>query len=115
LGVEASRAQRRSERVKLSVAVTVMAETREREQAQEETRTVVVNAHGGLFKLKMEVLVGQLMILTNAKTNRKESCRVLRVEDLPSGEFGVAFEFDNPAPHFWPLTFPPADWNLVPS
>jgi hypothetical protein len=44
-----------------------MTETRERERAQEETRTVVVNAHGGLFKLKMEVLVGQPMILANAK------------------------------------------------
>jgi hypothetical protein len=38
LGVEARRAQRRSERVKLSVLVTVMTETRERERALEEIR-----------------------------------------------------------------------------
>jgi hypothetical protein len=24
----------------------------------------------------------------------------------------VAFEFDQPAPKFWPVTFPPVDWGL---
>ncbi len=112
---EGAREKRRSERVRLSVPVIVLAETREREQVQEETHTIVVNAHGGLFKLKMEVLTGQPMILVNAKTKTEESCRVVRVDDLPSGEFGVAFEFDRPAPEFWPVTFPPADWKMVPS
>jgi hypothetical protein len=115
VGAEATREKRRSERVKLSVPVIVMAETREREQVQEETRTIVVNAHGGLFKLKMELLSGQPMILVNAKTNVEQSCRVVRVEDLPDGGFGVAFEFDRPAPQFWPVTFPPADWEMVAS
>ena len=93
----------------------VMTETREREPIQEEVRTITVNAHGGLFKLEMEVLSGQPMILINPKTNSQESCRVVRVEDLPSGEFGVAFEFDRPAPQFWPVTFPPADWKIASS
>jgi hypothetical protein len=115
LGVEGTREKRRSERVNLSVPVMVMAETRDREPVQEETRTITVNAHGGLFKLKMEVLCGQAMILVNTMTNIEESCRVVRVEELPSGEYGVAFEFDNPAPQFWPVIFPPADWKIVPA
>ena len=113
LGDRSNREQRRSERVKLSIPVIVLAETREREQVQEETVTSVVNAHGGLFKLKMEVLVGQPIVVVNPLTNKEESCRVVRVDELPSGGFGVAFAFDTPAPDFWPLTTPPLDWNLV--
>jgi hypothetical protein len=109
----ANREQRRSERVKLSVPVSVLAETRERVQVQEETVTAVVNAHGGIFKLQMEVLVGQPIIVLNPLTNQKESCRVVRVDELPSGGFGVAFAFDVAAPEFWPLSSPPADWHLV--
>lgn len=110
-----SREKRRSERVRLSVPVNVTAETIEREQVQEVTHTIAVNAHGGLFKLKMELLAGQPIILTNMKTNVEQHCRVVRVEHLPGPEFGVAFEFQNPAPEFWFVDFPPADWNVVPS
>jgi hypothetical protein len=99
--------------VTLSVALIVMTETLDHQQKQEVTHTITVNAHGGLFKLKMEVLAGQPMILINRKTNEQQSCRVVRVEQLPGDEFGVAFEFDTPAPEFWPVTFPPADWNVV--
>ena len=113
MAAEAHQEQRRSERVRLSVPVMVMAETREREQLQEQTHTITVNAHGGLFRLKMELLTGQPMVLLNVKTNQQESCRVIRVQDMPDGDFGVAFEFDRPAPDFWCVTFPPADWNLV--
>jgi len=113
LGDGSNREQRRSERVKLSVPVTVLAETREREQVQEETVTAVVNAHGGLFKLKMEVLVGQPIVVVNPMVNKEQSCRVVRVDELQHGVFGVAFEFDSPAPEFWPLASPPLDWNLI--
>ena len=110
-----SREKRRSERVKLSVPVIVTTKTLDHEQAQEVTRTITVNAHGGLFKLKMELQVGQPIILTNMQTNVEQRCRVVRVEHLPGPEFGVAFEFENVAPEFWPVDFPPADWNVVPS
>jgi hypothetical protein len=113
VGAQANQEQRRSERVRLAMAVLVMTETREREQVQEETHTVTVSAHGGLFRLKMEVLTGQPMVLVNVKTSQEQSCRVVRVQDMPEGDFGVAFEFDHPAPDFWCVTFPPADWNLV--
>jgi hypothetical protein len=114
-GPQASREGRRSERVKLSVPVLVMTETLEHEPAQDVAQTIAVNAHGGLFKLKMEVLVGQPMTLVNMQSSLEQHCRVVRVEHLPAAEFGVAFEFDNPAPEFWSVRLPPADWNAVPS
>ena len=113
LGPEATREQRRSERIRLSVPVLMVTETLEHKSVQEVTQTVTVNAHGGLFKLKMEVLAGQPMTLVNLQTNHEQRCRVVRVEQLPAAEFGVAFEFASPAPEFWSVTVPPANWNAV--
>lgn len=111
----AGREQRRSERVKLSVPVIIMTETVDHKQVQEVTATITVNAHGGLFKLKMEVLAGQPMLLLNMNTNKEESCRVVRVERLPNAEYGVAFEFEIPSPQFWVVSTAPRDWKLVSS
>ena len=115
MGAEATREKRRSERLKLNVPVIVMTETLEHVKVQEVTHTIVVNAHGGLLKLKMEVLVGQPIVLANLQTNNEKHCRVVRVEQLPGEEFGIAFEFEKPAPEFWSVTSPPADWQVDPS
>ena len=115
MGAEATHEKRRSERLKLNVPVIVMTETLEHIKVQEVTHTIVVNAHGGLLKLKMEVLVGQPIILTNLQTNHEQRCRVVRVEQLPAEEFGIAFEFEKRAPEFWSVTSPPADWQVDPS
>lgn len=104
--------RRRSERVMLQVPVVLKTKTRQGQDVQEETQTMVVNAHGGLLKLKMELQAGQPIVLVNSKTKMEQSCRVVRVENPPGGNFAVAFEFDRPAPHFWPITFPPADWGV---
>ena len=104
--------RRRSERVMLQVPVIVRVNTRDAKMAEEETRTEVVNAHGGLMKLKIEVLAGQPIVIVNAKTKMEQSCRVVRVEYGAGATSAVAFEFDQPAPQFWPITFPPDDWGV---
>jgi hypothetical protein len=96
----------------LQVPVVVQARTRDGEEVREETRTVAVNAHGGLLKLRMEVKAGQPVLLINEKTKMQQGCRVVRVETSEAGTSAVAFEFDQPAPQFWPIVFPPADWGL---
>jgi hypothetical protein len=104
--------RRRSERVMLQVPITLMAETPQRVHIHEETHTLVVNAHGGLLKLKAELLTGQPIVLLNPQTKMKEACRVVRIDQPSADYFAVAFEFDRPAPKFWPITFPPKDWGL---
>ena len=42
----------------LQLKVMVLAQTPEYDEVQEDTHTLVVNAHGGLMKLKMELLAG---------------------------------------------------------
>jgi hypothetical protein len=103
--------RRRSKRVMLQIKVTVIAEDIERKSRKEEALTLVVNAHGGLLKMKMEVHVGQPMLLVNPRNGVEQSCQVVRVEDTSPESFSVAFEFDQPNPKFWPIVFPPSDWD----
>jgi hypothetical protein len=106
--------RRRSERVMLQVPVVVQVRTRDGKELREETQTVVVNAHGGLLKLRIEVKAGQPILLINEKSKAQQGCRVVRVETSEAGHSAVAFEFDQPAPNFWPIVFPPADWGTAP-
>jgi hypothetical protein len=106
--------RRRSKRVMIQVPIRVVTKNQESYVQREETRTTVINAHGGLMELHMEVVTGQPLVLVNPKSGVEENCRVVRVEIQPGGRFAVAFEFNRPAPGFWPISFPPADWQLEP-
>src|SRR5215475_1251047 len=94
--------RRRSERVMLQVPVVVLAKTVDGEHMREETHTLVVNAHGGLMKLKMDVLHGQPIILMNSISGMEVGARVVRIDNPPGGFVAVAFEFNQPSPKFWP-------------
>ena len=104
------RGRRRSERVVLSIAVTLATTLQDGKRVRIEARTLVVNAHGGLLDVGMEMVRGQKMLLGNPKTETIEVCEVLRVEGSDQGRFFVAFQFNIPAPGFWPISFPPEDW-----
>lgn len=94
----------------LRMAVNILAENENRRQLQEQGFTQVVNAHGGLLQLKAHLHVGQSFLLTNPKTGNEMSCRVVRTEESGTESYNIAFEFDRPAPNFWSIVFPPADW-----
>jgi hypothetical protein len=94
----------------LQIPVIVQVKTRDGKDVREDTQTVVVNAHGGLLKLKMEVKTGQPILLINERAKVQQGCHVVRVETSEAGNSAVAFEFDEPTPQFWPIVFPPADW-----
>jgi PilZ domain len=102
--------RRRSERVVLRMRVFVMAENEDRRQIQETAETQVVNAHGGLLRMRQHLHVGQSFLLNNPQNSMEMSCRVVRTEEDGLDFFKVAFEFDRPAAKFWPVVFPPADW-----
>jgi hypothetical protein len=95
----------------LQMKITVIAEDTEHKPRQEEALTLVVNAHGGLLKLKMDVHVGQPMRIVNPQNGAEQNCRVVRVDDTSPEFYSVAFEFDRPNPKFWPVVFPPSDWH----
>jgi hypothetical protein len=103
--------RRRSERVVLAMSVLVVAEDEERKQIEEKAETQVVNAHGGLLRMRQHLHIGQPFSLNNPQNGEEVSCRVVRTEEDGLDAFKVAFEFDRPAPTFWPVSFPPADWT----
>jgi hypothetical protein len=107
--------KRRSERVVLTVSVMLSVRTMDGRVRSEKAKTQVVNAHGGLLLSDLQVATGQEFDLTNPKTGVTKRCRVVRAEESDDQGFSVAFQFDEPAANFWPVSFPPSDWASVDS
>jgi hypothetical protein len=105
--------RRRSMRVMLSVTVIVRGKNPEGKTFfDEETKTLVVNAHGALIHLRSEVVADQKITLTHKGTEESETCRIVYVGRMQGGKAQVGIEFDKPAPKFWGISFPPDDWNV---
>jgi hypothetical protein len=105
------RNRRRSERVLLQVPVLFEIPQSNGKPLHGDAYTLCVNAHGGLMEMAAKVERGQKLVLSNPGTGVRQSCHVIRHEKSLNGYFAVAFEFDAPAPNFWPLVFPPTDWR----
>ena len=102
---------RRSQRIDLSVSVAVHRPKGEGRQFCENTRTLVVSAHGALVALKGMVVPRQRLFLQNTTSGQQEECRVVSVNKDLTGPPTVAVEFTKPAPSFWRVAFPPSDWT----
>ncbi len=102
--------RRRSQRVFLSLPVLVRGAASGPPSFEEETRTLVVNAHGALVILANRVEVGEKLRLKNLKSGEEQPCEVAYLGPEVLGKIQVGVEFVEPAPHFWHITFPPEDW-----
>lgn len=106
--------RRRSMRVMLSVTVVVRGKNPDRKSFfDEETKTLVVNAHGALIHMRSEVKADEKVTLTHKGTQETESCRIVYVGRMQGGKAQVGIEFDKASPKFWGISFPPEDWNVV--
>lgn len=102
---------RRSQRVILSLPVMVRAPMEREGGCSEQSRTLVVNAHGALIALALKVLPGQRLMLENVGSGKEQPCRVVHVGERKSDKAEVGVEFVEPAPRFWNIDFPPPDWR----
>lgn len=67
----------------------------------EEARTISINAHGGLMSIRMPVLPGQRLVVTNhANEQTQETMVVWARPKSPSGTH-IGFRFLSPNPRFW--------------
>jgi hypothetical protein len=99
--------------VVISVGVTVRTEDAPKDSSfEEETSTLIVNAHGALVALSGKVQKGQKLRLTNRASQAFELCRVVSANPGSGGKAQVAVEFLKPSPDFWHIAFPPEDWVL---
>jgi len=102
---------RRSQRIDLNIPVVVYRPPSEGPQFYESTQTLVVSAHGALVALTDMVAPRQRLLVQNAASGEQQECRVVYVKKELMGPPRVAVEFTRPAPSFWHIAFPPADWT----
>jgi len=103
--------RRRSQRVIVTLGITVRTEGSPKETSfEEETQTLLVNLHGALILLAGKVAKGQKLRLTNRRTKEEQICRVASVSPASGGKAQVGLEFLKPCPDFWRISFPPEDW-----
>jgi hypothetical protein len=103
-------ALRRSQRVKLRMPIIVRGVSASG-PFKEETHTLVVSAHGALIALMEPASPGDLLELQRTSFSEIRCCRVVFVGSESDGKNQAAVEFAEPAPHFWRIVFPPADWT----
>lgn len=102
---------RRSRRIDLDVPIVVHRPKTEGPQFYENTKTLVVSAHGALLALKGMVAPRQRLLLQNISSGEQQECRVVSVNKDMTGPPTVAVEFTKPAAGFWRVAFPPSDWT----
>jgi hypothetical protein len=105
--------KRRSQRIVLSVSVVAYRSQKQGLAFSEETRTLMVSAHGALISLTVKVAVDQTLLLKNALTGEEQECRVVFTQKKAMGSTEVGIEFRQAAPGFWRIAFPPIDWTPV--
>ena len=89
-----------------------------RELFSEETTTVLVFRDGAVIRLNAAVSVGQLVFLTNKKTNQEVVCQVLRKRGYKPTTCYVELQFTEARPEYWGVPFPEgqksaAEFNIV--
>ena len=103
--------QRRSQRIELHASIVVHRPPKEGPRFYERTQTLDVNAHGALMSLSGLVAPRQRLLLQNIDSGEEQECRVVYVDKALGGPTKVAVEFTRPAPSFWRIAYPPADWT----
>jgi TonB family protein len=72
----------------------------------EETTTVLVFKDGAVIRLTAPVSVGQLIFLTNKKSNQEVICQVLRMRSFKAGHNYVELKFTEECADYWGVEFP---------
>jgi hypothetical protein len=105
--------RRRSQRVFVSIAIMVRNEGGRKGTAfEEETHTLVVNAHGALIGLAAKIEKEQILRLMNRATREEQVCKVVYTGPVLGGKAQIGVEFTSRAPDFWRIAFPPEDWTV---
>ena len=98
--------RRRSQRVALTVPLSVHGQTDEGERFFVHTNSVSVSQHGASFELNEVVVAGQVLQLVNENSSRKVECHVVNIYRKRDGKVYVGVEFNATECNFWHMTFP---------
>jgi hypothetical protein len=98
--------QRKSHRVHIAIAVVLRGNHGEH-AFEEEATTTVVNSAGGLLLTSLSLPQGQKLSVVNKKTAEERACNVAYVGVGEGNRTQLGFEFLEPSPKFWRISFPP--------
>jgi len=111
--MENTTSRRRSQRLFLQVRVLIeWRKPANKSPLTEETRTIVVNAHGAMVEMHAALDPGQIVTMQNIRTAEKIECVVRLATRAGAGIFNTALEFTTPNAGFWHISFPPEDWSM---
>jgi hypothetical protein len=102
--------RRGSQRVLLRVHASVHVALQGK-QVTIDVTTLSVSNHGALVVIKQTLPTDARLVLEHGMTRERIACKIARpAREVPEG-FHIPLEFDTPAPNFWGIAFPPADWR----
>src|SRR5271157_3203579 len=78
----------------------------QRDLFSEDTATVLISENGAVVRLAAAVVTGQLLFLTDKRSNSEMVCQVVRKRIFRPTECYVELEFTEPVPRFWDVDFP---------
>jgi hypothetical protein len=105
-GQERRRGQRVLLRVRASIHVALQGQA-----ATYDVATLSVNPHGAVVVMKSNLPAETHLVLEHRGTKERVGCKVARPARQTAEGFHVPLEFDSPAPGFWKIAFPAADWR----
>src|SRR3954469_10633957 len=104
------RLKRRSSRLTIQIPVEVICKGPQNSVRSEETKTLVVSAHGCAITLKEAVLASEKLVVIHKMSREEMICRVVVCRQGKSGMWEAGLEFQRASPMFWHIAFPPDDW-----
>jgi hypothetical protein len=102
---------RRSSRLAIQIPVEIICKGPQNKLHTEETRTVVVSAHGCALSLNTGITPGEKVVLIHKLSREEIGCRVVMCRQAKTSGWDTGLEFQAPAPKFWHIAFPPDDWQ----
>jgi PilZ domain len=94
--------RRRTQRVSLTVPLSVHGQMDDGERFCVHTNSISVSQHGASFELSEVVVPGQVLQLVNENSSRKVECHVVNIHR----KVYIGVEFNATEGNFWHMTFP---------
>jgi hypothetical protein len=98
--------RRRTQRVSLSVPLTLLGQTEDGQKFSIHVKANAVSQHGAQIETEYPVVVGQILQVMNENNARKVECRVASIQRKRDGKTYVGVELLSGEINFWNMTFP---------
>ena len=98
--------RRRTQRVSLTVPLSVHGQNDDGERFCVHTNSISVSQHGASFEMGQVVVAGQALQLVNENSSRKVECHVVNIHRKRDGKVYIGVEFNATECNFWHMTFP---------